>query len=127
MPEFPVPAVYLGFDVPAVVLVESAPFDEPVPAAPLFMPEPSVEGLTVKVVLGRAITREVIGCLESAVVDEWTEDVELLATDTATISASGRRSKASRQRSRGSSANTVGRVFRSAAQRHISSRMRRPS
>lgn len=82
---------------PALVLVASGGMDEPIPAAPVagpgdpdveFDPIPASFGPRIEVEIGRAITREPIGFLSTAVVEEWDEDVELLAGSTATITAS---------------------------------------
>lgn len=69
-----------------------APFPpSPSPADPdddTFDPDAPRLGVRVQVMLGHAITREVYGELTTAEVASWDEDVELLAGQTASITAS---------------------------------------
>lgn len=60
---------------------------EPGPVTP-WLPVAASRGPEVSVVVGRAISREVIGWLSTATVAHWDEDVELLAGTTAGIEAS---------------------------------------
>jgi hypothetical protein len=79
--------------LPEVPAPEPDP-DAPEPTPPI--PDPVAPWLPVaasmppiiSVVIGRAITREVIGVLDTAVVGDWSEDVELLAGSAADITCS---------------------------------------
>lgn len=90
MPTLAGPAVDPTLRAPARVWTSAPTLSAPLPTPPPFTwsETPATDAPIVSVVLGRAITREVIGSIDSAVVDDWTEDVEFLVTKAATITAS---------------------------------------
>jgi hypothetical protein len=78
----------------AFVEVDALEVIDPVATPPAIDPDAPwdpvarAEGRICSVVIGRAITREVIGALETAVVEDFDEDVEMLVGGTASIVAS---------------------------------------
>lgn len=95
MPTLLGPAIDPTLAGPALTFVEAFTLTEPIPPAPV-PTDPDVEwegpnGTAiplVQVVLGQAITRDVIGELVTAKVSGWCDDVELLAGSTGSITAS---------------------------------------
>lgn len=53
-----------------------------------YEPVPSAEGPRIELEIGRAVTREPVGFLATAAVEDWCDDVELLAGYAATATAS---------------------------------------
>jgi hypothetical protein len=90
MPELEGPAVDPTMRRPARTWWRSSDLAEPIPPAPAptWAIDPGADAPVIEVVLGRAITREVIGSIETAVVEDWVDDVEFLVTQTASIRAS---------------------------------------
>lgn len=92
MPTLAGPASVPLLSGPAEVYVDAfaIPAQTPEPPAPDLTVDydPAVPGPRVRVILGRAISREVIGCLETAEVSDWSEDVDVLAVQAGTAVAS---------------------------------------
>lgn len=92
MPTLIGPAVDPGCADPADVWVDAGALRTPMPHTPAWSPEltPPTDGMAVQVIVGRFNQgREgVIGELTTAVVEDWTLDVDLLEGTSATISCS---------------------------------------
>lgn len=91
MPVLVGPAIDTTLSGAAEVFVSAEQLTAPIPPPPApgtWLDFPSGRAPVVQVLLGRAITREVIGELTTADTDDWDEDVELLAGATSTLRAS---------------------------------------
>lgn len=79
-----------SFAAPGALAAPILAAPEPGPGDPdaEFDPTPATFGPRIEVEIGRAVTREPIGFLTTASVEEWDDDVEILAGSTATITAS---------------------------------------
>jgi hypothetical protein len=89
VPELAGPALVPLLAGPAEVFVEALPLDDPTPPVPV--PDysaaftPVLEPLRVQVMVGRVISREVVGEFVTAYVEDWARDVDVLATTSAAI------------------------------------------
>ena len=90
MPTLAGPGIDPTLAGPVDVFVSGTDLDMPIPPAPETGPDwEAGSGLPLfQVVLGRAVKREVIGELTTADLDDWCDEVELLAGTAGTIAAS---------------------------------------
>lgn len=84
----PVMATPVVFVAGAEMPVPTPPVEPPGPADSEVAFTPALRAPVVKAVLARAVTRDVIGCLETAEVDDFGYDVEALVGGTAAVVAS---------------------------------------
>ena len=91
MPTLIGPAIDPTLDGPAHVYIDAGGpiIPEPSPwTLPAYDPTPANAGPRIELEIGRAVSRVPVGFLQTAIVEDWCDDVELLAGYAATATAS---------------------------------------